>query len=84
MMKYMMLKENLQLLQHLLQRDEQHQLALNKVKECLTVCVCVCVVAGLEVTDLSALWVTLKLVYMLTTTAHIMLLAQRTCATSVC
>ena len=49
-MKYTSLKEKLQLLQHLLQRDEQHQLAINKVKQCLTVCVCVCVcvVAGLE------------------------------------
>ena len=41
------LKENWQHLQYLLQRDEQHQLAVNKVKQCLSVCVCV--VAGLEV-----------------------------------
>ena len=41
-MKYMSLREKLQLLQHLLQRDEQHQLAVHEVKQCLTVCVCVC------------------------------------------
>ena len=63
MMKYTMLKESLQLLQHLLQRDEQHQLAINnnKYSETVSVSVCVCVVAGLEVAAPSALWVTLKL-----------------------
>ena len=40
------LKENLQHLQYLLLRDEQHQLAVKEVKQCLSVCVCV--VAGLE------------------------------------